>query len=276
MEALQLLLFILPGFFSLLSAITQTKKIKRIGADYWIFLSMVCLISAGSIYLSGILFQITKSLLFYLGNHVSWISVCYEWLRDDLFPFLKLSEIIVFKYSLAIYLFSFVVARIIITFKCFDKYLSYIDGTEAIDNFLEELILQNKNNTAIVTLDSGKVFIGPIIDGDFHKDIKNDSITIRPFMSGYKKDGKLVIATTNISVAMSDQGLVTLNPNYEDLKNNIQLSKVSYISKFVLIAFSKYISDGQIIWEDKESLGVKEFFIYINTFHKSLEISKDK
>lgn len=278
MEALLLLLFILPGFYALISEIVLTKKIRRIGADYWIFLSLVCLLSSLSIFLSEVSISVVTNLVDFIRTQNTGFDNVVQFLIKYLIEPLKLSSSYtqsVFQLTIFDYFVSFFIAKKVIGTKFCSKFIEYINGTEAIDKFLEELLLNKKNNTAIVTLDTGKVFIGPIIDGDIHKDIKNDSITIRPLLSGYKNNGQLVISTTNLTISMNTDGDIELNPIYSDLKNNIQLSKVSYVSKFVLVAFAKYVAKGDITFQQSNGQA-RGLFLYINQFSEKLGLSKDK
>lgn len=264
---LSLLLFILPGFYSIIHLISKKNGIRKIGADYWIFLSIACLLSLGAIGLSQIIYNLLE-LLFLKGLEPNWqfFKDVHHFYTTYISPIFHLEHKVLGIINIPAYGLSFCLAALLSNIEKIVNIIESIDGTEEVDKFLEPLILEEENNTAMITLTSGKVFIGPIIAGDVHKKIDYDSITIIPLLSGFKKDGKLTITTTNLNITLNNN-VLKLNPIYEDLKNNIAMTQVNYISKFVMIAFCKYVHSGSIDW-GTNTQNFKDFFALL---HELLE-----
>ncbi|MDX1470015.1 MAG: hypothetical protein R3213_00835 [Flavobacteriaceae bacterium] len=261
---LELILFLLPGFCSIVFFTKKNSEVKKINTDYWIFISLSALLTLCSICLSDLVIK----LVVFTFARVSLIQ-SYTPQINDVFSYLYLNKVVLLQtFSLADYLVSFFVSMWLI-FK-FKVFTSYIDGTEEFDTFLEHLMEEKSNNTAMITLDSGKVYIGPIVGGDIHKKTDNQSITIHPIMSGRKnEDGKLEIKTDNISFEL-DNGALLYEERYRDLKTNIPVNKVSHISKFVLAAFLDYLEDDKIHIENEQVAEV--FMLMSEILRKSEEI----
>jgi len=207
---LDLIIFILPGFFSLyLLIISDKNKIKKSSADYWIFLCVACLVAGLSLFISLLAVTLLENL----------ITLPVGW-SQKLITSLYLSQPIVGKLILfKHYIFSFGVVYLLVKIFQNRKFVLYIDGTEATHKFLQEYVGLKSQNSVMIFLKSNKILIGALVDADLHKNIDDDSLTIRPIISAIrdKDSGKMKVTTINFTLQIDDKGKATLTPIFDEI-----------------------------------------------------------
>ncbi|MFG1523865.1 hypothetical protein ABMA67_02530 [Halobacteriovorax sp. RZ-3] len=143
--------------------------------------------------------------------------------------------------------------------------LKFIDGTEATHKFLQTKVGIDSRNSIMVFLKSGKILIGPLIDADLHKNIDDDSITIKPLISATREasSGKLKITSLNINIEFSEDSLVIMTPVHKEITNNIPINSIDYLSVFNLKAFASYVANGDIEWIETDT-SIKQYLAMLS------------
>ncbi|AYF45953.1 hypothetical protein BALOs_2971 [Halobacteriovorax sp. BALOs_7] len=248
---LDLILFLLPGFCSIVLYVASEAEIKQVTTDYWIFLCLSALISGVSLYISDLTLDLLRFLYVEICSYHPVLKI------DGIVKLIKLNhKMFAGRFSSGDYIFSFLISRLLI--EAFTKFISFVDGTEDFDVFIEKLIVAENKNLAMITLKSNKVYVGPIVSGDVHKKGDNKSITIIPFFSGHKSNGKLHITTENIKIRLKQQSKNTqrdINIDYEaknkEMETNIMIDNIDYISKFIFNEFLGYVANKKIVFSNE-------------------------
>ena len=240
----EIILFLIPGFIPLIVTYHR-KKVKNIDYSQWILIPILAIYSLISYAFGYIL--------------IDWFDVNLTLIEN--------SRI----FGTNIFLYYFLTAIIIAPFLAFiDKFNLFIlfSPPPGIEEFFEK----NKDNSVMVTLENGKVYVGMLLGADIWSRGDISTLGLMPFFSGIRSsEGKKLKINTNYIKLSEDKKSVEydIDEEYDSYENEegvheggmvelkILIKRVISVRNFDLIRFSKYYGDRTVEVEENCSELIK-------------------